>query len=165
MGNLKGNKPSIMVAKFADFATAEEAKKRGVEYARPPSFTFLILENGGQGTPITLKAIQKMVDKPGTSSSLAEGGSMSLQLQQATVLLHYDSDEEAEDGEKVRGVRLNGHTRLWWDELTRVLQPENWTETMVFYVEHLISKVECAGVKMDALRIRRHFATGEVEET
>ena len=165
MGNLKGNKPSIMVAKFADLAMAEAAEKRGVENARPATFTFLILENDGQGTPITLKTIQEIVDKRVTSSALAEGKSTSLQLQEATVLLHYDSDEEAEDGEKVRGVRLNGLTRLWWDDLTRVLQPDNWTETMVFYVEHLISKVECAGVKMDALRIRRHFAAGEIEET
>lgn len=48
--------------------------------------------------------------------------------------------------------------------MLQMLQPENWDETMVFYVEHLIREVECAGVKMEALRIRRHFAVGEIEE-
>ncbi|CAF9925246.1 MAG: hypothetical protein HETSPECPRED_005785 [Heterodermia speciosa] len=164
IGNLKGNKPSIMVAKFADHARAQEAERRGEEYIRPHAFTFLILENSGEGIPITLETVQKIVDEQAISLGLSEEEPTSLQLQEATFLQRYDLDNAKEVGTKLQGVCLKGYVRFWWDELTRLLQQDNWAETMVFYVEYLTSKVECEGVKMDALRIRRHFAEGELGE-
>ena len=164
IGNLKANKPSIMTAKFAAHHRSEEAERRGEEYVPPPTFTFLILEDSGEGTPITLDTVQKLVEEWTTKSASAEAASTSLQLQDAKIVQRYGLDEEAGEGEKVEGVRLSGGARLWWDKLSGLLQPENWTETMVFYVEYLTREVECEGARMEALRIRRHFAAGEVEK-
>lgn len=170
MRNVKGNKPSVMVTKFAEHARMKEAEERGEEYIPAPSYIFLIIDDdNGDGRPITLQTIQEILNERRAKHSglKAEGEeeeipSEYLYLQTAKILQHYGSDgEEAE----VEGVKLRGSSRGWWSVLTHLLQPDNWTEDMVYYVQHLTRRVKCADVEteMEALRVKKHFENGEVE--
>ena len=168
--NVKGNKPIIMAMKFEHYHRAEEAKQNGEAYIPPPEFTFFIHDEDGE-TPITLQTIQEIVNKrkPRQTSSTSTTAECvqeeltddPLHLQTARVLSGHDFDTT---GEEVKGIKLRGNVRGWWNKLTEMLQPEDWPNSMVYYVEHLQDRVLCGGVKMDALRIRRHFEDGEVED-
>lgn len=166
IANVKNNKPSVMAEKFRHAGLAKRAEARGEVYVYAPIPTFLIL-----GEPYTLQTIQDIVNEEMAekakrsavqSGSDAENASIEtpiLTLETAYLAAYDDAKDELVEGEvEVTGVRLPlGSTRDWWDELTKHLQPENWTETMEFYVEYLTTPVVCDGERMDALRGRRHF--------
>ena len=174
MMNVKGNKPSVMVMKFEDFNCAEAAKRKGEAYVREPDFTFLIHDcDDNDHTPLTLQTIRQIIRERKarrTASASTAAGEVEdeeatdelPQLQTAKLLSGHSSDATDEE---VHGIKLRGNVRNWWNELTEMLQPEDWP-VKIWSITLSIFKIGsvCGGVKMDALRVRRHFEEGEVEE-
>ena len=180
--NLKGNKPSIMPSRFAAYA----AHERGERYIAPP--TFLILNKHFtfeqlQGVYAEIREEHKDTkqqsedadendkeiknhnenDNNQTENDNPKVSFTPLEISPTKYTRYDETQKVSVQGEELRCVKLPlGGTRYWWDVLTTRLQPENWPETMEFYVEHLTAQVvDSEGIRMEALRVRRHFAEGE----